>query len=254
MFLRAAAAGLVLAFTSCAPGSARLALDTTLTSSSLVRAAVAGRTAGLRTLAGRGSIAFATPEMSGTAAFTSALRRPDSLLVLLEGPLGIDVGSLFISRERYVVVNTMENRVFTGDPRAATLRSLLPVDLPAGQILDAFAGIFMLPEGEPDSFSIEEGMFRLSYRCEPHRCEFWVDPDEQFVRRYRRTGADGRTILEASCAAITRDGDATVARRVTVRFPAEDRQISIAYSDVALNTDDLSFAFTIPPGARTTVR
>jgi catechol 2,3-dioxygenase-like lactoylglutathione lyase family enzyme len=242
------------AFGSCSPGTGRLALDTSLTSSSLVRAGVAERVAGLRTLTGRGSIAFATPEISGTAAFTSALRRPDSLLVLLEGPLGIDVGSLFISPDRYVVVNTMENRVFTGDPRAATLRSLLPVDLPPDQILDAFAGIFTLPAGDPDSFAVDNGMFLLSYRCDPHRCEFWVDPDERFVRRYRRTDTGGRTILEASCAAITREGDAAAARRVTVRFPPEERQLSISYSDLALNTDDVSFAFSIPPGARTTVR
>lgn len=229
-------------------------LDTARTPAAVIRADVAARAAELRTLTGRGAIAFDTPELSGTAAFASTLRRPDSLLVFLEGPLGIDVGSLFLSRERYVVVNSMENSVFTGNPSAASLRSLLPVDLNADQLLDLFAGIITLPDGDPDEYTVEDGLFRLAYRCGPMRCEYWVDPAEGFVIRHRRSEGDGTTVVEATCSGLTRDAGAVAARKVTLRFPGMDRRVSIAYSDLTLNTADISFSFRIPPGARTVER
>ena len=243
---------LVLGALSCAP-TAELALDTDATPSAELLRRVLDRSSALLSLTGDGTLTFDAPELSGSAAFSSSLKRPDSLLLVLEGPFGIDVGTVFLSREKYVVYNSMENSVMTGNPAGRSIRSVIPFDLTVNQMFDAFAGIFLPPQadGPPDRYDIDDGRFRLSYACGEERCEYWVDPAALLVTRYRRTSQEGLVILEASCSSLADDNGAVAPRKISIRFPREGRRLSIAYRSLSLNTDDLSFAFSVPPNART---
>jgi hypothetical protein len=249
--------GLVLCaalFGACSPRTAGVLLDTGATPAGLLQRMVAAKGEKLHTLQGSGAVSFDTPELSGDAAFTSRLRRPDSLLVTLEGPFGIDLGTLFLSRDTYLVYNSMENRVVTGNPSTGSFRSILPFEMTFEQILNAFAGIFLLPDQEPAAYEVRDGLFFLSFPCGTSSCEYWVDPELLIVVRFRRLDAGGEVIMEARCTSPAEQDDATAPRKIVVTFPGEQRRLSIAYSRVTLNAPDVSFDYSIPSNARTTVR
>ena len=239
---------------SCSPRQGEIMLDTKATPLSMLRELVVNRSEKLHSLEGSGAISFDSPELSGTAAFSSRLRMPDSLLVFLEGPFGIDVGTLFLSRDRYVVYNSMENRVFTGNPSTSSFRSVIPFELSYEQLLHAFAGIFTLPDGEPDIYEVRDGSFFLSFLCDGLTCEYQIDPDLLMVTEYRRRDTAGTLLLEARCTSLTEDGEAAAPRKIVVKFPRDQRRVSIAYSRLALNVSDISFEFSIPKNAQTIVR
>ncbi|HTR99889.1 MAG TPA: DUF4292 domain-containing protein [Bacteroidota bacterium] len=215
---------------------------------------VRARDAALESMAGRGSVAFESPDRAGSAFFELALRKPDSLLVTLRGPLGIGAGFLFLSRSRYVMYNSMENRVVTGVPSAAAIRSVIPLDLTFDQIMDAFTGGFAVPAAAPLRYTVDDGKYLLVYAKGGGTESFWIDPEYDLVVRYELHDAAGAILMQAESSQVVTQDRSCAPRHVTVDFPDEGRHLSIHYSSLDLNAEDLSFAYSVPPGARTSAR
>jgi hypothetical protein len=247
---------LLLIFSSCTPRRSEVGLRPSETPPSALVDLVDAADAKLVTLTGRGTIAFESPETSGSASFDLTLRKPDSLLVALEGPFGIDVGTLFLSRQRFVMYNSMENHVITGVPTAHTIRSVVPFDLTYEQILDAFTGSFPVAEkgSTPLSYTVDDDQLRLVYACGTDSCSYWIDPADLLVRRYLRLDKEGQVLMEATTSGTIAEDGARIPRRVIVSFPGERRRVTIHFSRADLNTPSVSFDFTIPSSARRTVR
>ena len=245
--LTAAAVTLALVAISCSGGSA---LSTQEISATELIERVRENASGVRLLSGKGSLWFESPQASGSAFFTIAMRRPDSLLVRLKGPFGVEVGLLFLSRDRFVVYNGMANRVFTGVPTPLSMRSVLPIDLTYDQILNAFAGSF-LPEtamGNPARYGVDDNLLTLVYACGPDTCSYGIDPETHVVMEYRMTDESGQTLLEAHAGKVFKRGGVFIPSTIQIRF--EEQQLSIQYSSIELNSMDPSFTYSIPSGAR----
>jgi outer membrane lipoprotein-sorting protein len=253
MSIRLAALALMsVLLASCAPKRAEILLDTHAVPAGRLISLVAARQAALSTLTGRGVASFESPEMGGTAAFTMALRKPDSLLVRFEGPFGIDVGTLFLSRDKFVVYNSIENSVITGDPTAGTLRSVIPFDLTYDEILSAFAGAFSIGRDTTglQRYLVDDGAFVLSFDRGTRTDEYRVDPLSLVVIGYRMLDRSGRTIMEAKASRVLEEDRVAAPRRITIVFPDEGRSVTVTYSAMTLNASDPSFAYSIPPSAR----
>ncbi len=252
------AAVLVLALLagSCAPKKSSVLLDTRRTSASTLLQMVATGNARVHSMTGRGSVAFESPDLNGSAYFELSLKKPDSLLAKFEGPFGIDVGTLFLSRKRFVMYNSLENRVTTGVPSTAAIRSFVPFDLTFDQILDAFSGVFPLEGDATDvrGYAVDGDRFTLTMTCGSGTCEYWIDPELFVVTRSRRLSSNGTVLLDAEAAAFVEQDGVVAPKRITITFPEEGRRVSVFYTSFQLNAPEPSFAYSIPPSARTIVR
>lgn len=246
----------VVVLTSCAPKKSELLLDTQLTSARDLLRKVRAHEEVLRSMTGRGSISFESPDAAGSAFFHLSLKKPDSLLITLRGPFGITVGTFFLDRRKFLMYNSMNNSVTTGPPDGNAIQSVLPFALSHDQILDAFCGTFPIIGNDADikQYEIEDGRFHLALDCGGGRCEYWIDPDEVMVTTFRRTDADGRIIVNAEAARIARQDDVSAPRQITISFPSENRRLSVAYSSLDLNVPDPPFDFSIPASAHITTR
>jgi hypothetical protein len=237
---------LALVFVSCGPTRESLLLDTHQVSADRVIQAV--RTADHRgaLFSGEGSVSFESSDMSGSAFFSIVMHRPDSLLIRLEGPFGLDVGFLFANRTHIVLYNAIENW-YTDEPTGNVgMRKALPVDLPFDQMIDAFAGSFRLPiSGSPFSYSIDDDKFLLKFRQGTEIASYWVDPSLHVVTRYQLVRGDS-TLAEATADRFTEDGDCIVPRSITMTIPSSTQGISIFYSNLEAHPSEVSFARTIP--------
>ncbi len=233
---------------ACSPTTSELVLDTRQVPAAELVRRVSGNAAGIRTLTGSGSVDFESPDLGGSVFFTVALRKPDSLLLRLEGPFGIDVGFLFLSRERYVLYNSVENRVQTGVPSDAGIRWGIPLDLTVDQILNAFAGTFALPGNRtPTRYAVEDDAFVLTYADGTAEESFRVDPATTLVTQYRKT--DGTFAMEAETGLPEQQGSYHMPRQITLEFPGSGRRLSVYYSSMRMNPDHVSFAYTVPRSA-----
>lgn len=241
---------------SCAPKRSEVLLDTKATDATTLIALVRQYQNALHSVVGKGTVTFESPEIAGTAAFELALKKPDSLLVTFEGPFGIDLGTLFISQEKYLMYNSMENKVVTGVPSAAAIRSIIPFDLTLDQVVGAFSGLFPFPS-DPQSiqtYSIDDDMFLLSLKCGNRTCRYWVDSRYVLVTKYEMRDEHDALIMTSESSSIVGDGEARAPKRIRIRFPVQDRQLSVSYSSITLNDPSPSFAYSIPSNARTIVR
>ncbi len=245
---------LCMMLSSCAPKRSEVTLNTDAVSATSLVTLVETRARQLHSLVGRGSVTFESPQMAGSAFFTLSVRKPDSLLVQLAGPFGMDLGTLFMSRDRFVMYNSMENRVISGVPTPEAIRSVLPFDISYDELMDAFTGGFGIPrEGVTlQQYNVEDGKFHLSYRNGTHTADYWVDPTYLLVTKVRIRNGEDQVVMEASSSSVKQEDQVCAPRRVTVAFPTEHRQLAVSFSALALNTEDVPFDYSIPSNARNT--
>jgi hypothetical protein len=250
-------AAVAILVAACSPKRAELALDTSEITADSLMSLVEQTGSRVRSIVGRGTVTFESPEVGGTAGFVMNMKKPDSLLVRFEGPFGMDVGMMFLSRDRYVVYNGMQNQVITGVPTTGSLRAVIPFDLTHEQILDAFSGAFSLPENRSSlsAYAIDNDRFYMSFVDGYHRREYWIDHRYLTVARLEVRHIDDNTlVMQASLSSFLEENEATAPRRVVVRFPEERRQVAISYQVMSINRTPPRFAFSIPSNAQTIER
>ena len=234
---------------SCAPKRAEVPLDPSAVEITTLISMVQQRSMHVQSLTGYGVVTFEGKELGGTASFELSLRKPDSLLVLLEGPFGIDIGTLFLSSERYLAYNSQQNVVVTGNPEGETISSVIPFDLSFDEVLNAFAGTVEIPfrADEMKTYAVDEGMFFVVFSRDAKTFSFWIDHTIQQVARYEVHDRDGKLLLQSTMSSFSDDG---VPKRIVLWFPKGDRQIAVQYSALTVNPDELSFAYSVPDDAR----
>lgn len=237
---------------SCGPRRGDVGLAGRPLSASALLGEAARRQREVRTLVGRGNLTFDSPEVAGSAFFRASLKRPDSLLVQIQGPFGMDVGTLFLSRGRFIVYNAIDNVVQSGDPSSSAIRSIIPFDLTAEDLVNVFGGMFPLPSDTAGARTVEvDGdITHLALGCGDGRCEYWVDTERLAVTRLRRTGASGGTEVDMEARDFKEFDGFALPRHLRLEFPGVTRTVSVYYTSLSPNGDPPSFEFTVPPGAR----
>jgi outer membrane lipoprotein-sorting protein len=134
------------------------------------------------------------------------------------------------------------------------MRSFIPFDLTLDQVVGAFSGAFPFPSESPESYTIDEDMFLLSFVCGTKHCKYWVDNRYLLVRKYEMRDDHDNLIMDATTSSFVDDGSTYAPKRIRIRFPSQDRQLSVSYSSITVNDPRPSFAYTIPSNARTIVR
>jgi hypothetical protein len=250
----AAAAVIACGLSSCGTGGAQAVHDVRDLPPAELMARTRARDARIVTMTGKGSVAFEGPDAAGSAYFVMSLRKPDSLLVSLEGPFGINAGFFFLSRQKFVMYSSIENRAVMGAPAQSALRGVIPVDLTVDQIMDAFTGGFPLPDESPAGYVIDDGNIRADYVVRGEAHTYWVDPATGLVVRSEVRNAGGDLLLETSSSRITELNGVPAPGRVTVSFPARGQRLSIHYTSLEINEGNPSFSYAVPRNARITIR
>lgn len=240
--------GLLLA--ACAPNREALLLDVHRVPPDRLIAEVEAGATRMSSFAGKGSVAFEAPELSGSVFFSIVVQHPDSALMRFEGPFGIDVGFLFASRNRFVLYNAMENWYVNEPAGSSGLQSVLPFAIPFDQLMDALSGTFRLPAGRlPARYAIDDGRFLLMFPNGMDTTSYWVDPALRAVTQYRIAHGDSTAVL-ATTDSWTVEAGRVMPRRITMAFPGSARSVSVFYSSVTVNPDNVSLSHTVPPRAR----
>jgi hypothetical protein len=120
-------------------------------------------------------------------------------------------------------------------------------------MMDSFTVTFSLPaDGTlPASYTVDEGFFRLSFPGDANVATYWVSNEYLMVTKYELRDVQNRIVMEATSSGTTEQEGLRVPRRIKVRFPGQERQLSVAYSSLTLNHPRPSFLYTIPDNAHT---
>lgn len=237
---------------SCSPAP-RVLLDTERVSSAQLLRDVQRNHGQIRSLRATGSISIESPEFSNSGNFTMHLKHPDSLLLRLRGPFGINVGTVFLSQEDFVFYNGMQNEVIVGETRSDILRAFLRMDVEVNDIMDLFLGSsrrLFKERRAPDEYLIDGDQYLLLYRSRDSIRRYWIDPFYKSITRVVYSSPDDRPLYEERFSRFAETNGKLMARSIRVISHEERSSISISYNRTDLNTTDLSFAFSIPNSAK----
>jgi len=205
----------------------------------------------MHTAKGEGTISVETSSMAQSGSFVLALRRPDSLLVTLRGPFGIRIGSALLTRKEFMFYSSLENRLFIGTTSAANLARVLRVSLGFDDLLDLFTGgVFQDTDlGRPDETGVEDEEYTFLYKNGAETHKYYIDPQNLLITKIQDLDEEGTISFEQRFVDFQTIDSAVVPFNIRITQPKERRMVSVVYSDLELNKQDLEFTFSYPMNA-----
>lgn len=205
----------------------------------------------IRSLQSEGRIALETPEMAQSGSFRLLLQKPDSLLLNFQGPFGIKVGTVLLTRTGFQFYNSFENKLISGPSNPENLRRILHLNLSFDDMLNLFAGgVFMAGDnGIPDNVEVDDDCIVLTYAQSTGKRIYWIDPEMQAIEKVQVIGTDKSLVLEQTFSDFQTMGQMVVPTMLRIVRPKERQVVSLRYSDVILNTAPLNLTFSVPRNA-----
>ena len=241
---------IVVMWTGCAPSASIRMIDTSVTPAQ-VQESVRLNHERVQSLKGTGRITVETPEIGQSGSFVLMFRKPDSILVKLEGPFGIEVGSALLTRTGFLFYNSLQNKLISGAMNGKNLSRVLRVNLSFDALINLFTGgdFFSDDRSTPESFTVEEEQFVLTYRNLAGSRRYWIDPSSLLILKVQHLDNEGKLFIEQRFSNYKAVEGTSVPYNVRLTQQKERRAVSISYSNVLVNTNAVQFTLNIPESA-----
>ncbi len=202
-------------------------------------------------LSGSGTITIETPDMAQSGSFELLLHKPDSVLVKVEGPFGIRVGAVLLTRTDFSFYNSLQNQLITGSVNASNLNRIFRINLTFDELLSLFTGgSFVAGDDEsPDSLSVEENQFVLTYGKELGSRRYWIDPGTLLISRIQHIDESGKLGLDERFEKFRDLGEASLPRQIRLTQNQARRVVAVVFSTLAINTGDAPLVLEVPTNA-----
>lgn len=234
----------------CAPSASVRTIKTSVTPAQ-VQESVRMNHERVQSMKGMGRITVETPEVAQSGSFTLLFRKPDSILVKLEGPFGIEVGSALLTRTEFLFYNSLQNKLISGAMNGKNLSRVLRVNLNFDELINLFTGgdFFSDDRSTPESFTVEEEQFVLTYRHQEGSRRYWIDPSSLLILKVQHLDGEGKLFVEQRFSNYKTAEGTSVPYNVRLTQQKERRAVSISYSNVLVNTNAIQFTLNIPESA-----
>jgi outer membrane lipoprotein-sorting protein len=205
----------------------------------------------IHTMQGEGRISIETPDIAQSGSFVLTLQKPDSVLINLQGPFGIKVGSALVTRTEFFFYNSLENKLITGTSSKENLDRILHVQLNFDDLLNFFAGgIFMESDAQtPDETQIDNDQFLYIFHHSKSTRKYWVDPATLCIQKVQFLDQNGKLVLEQTFSDFETVNGFAIPNTIRILQSKSRQRVTLSYSEVSVNTDKLQFTFIIPPNA-----
>lgn len=205
----------------------------------------------IRTFSAYGNINIETPTMNQGAGFDLAVKKPDSVRIVVEGPFGITVAKALFTKERFVAYNALNNTVYEGDPSKGLQSLPMMSSIPAEVLIDALSGVrrFNNFSMEPDSFYVTDKFYAFVFFGKQNTSKFKIDPISMRISNVKTFNPKGELLWEETYS--YRQLESGRWRPVTARIMVTEKQIAldISFDEITINEAIGSMLITIPEDA-----
>ena len=95
----------------------------------------------MNTFSGNAKLTVESPGYNGTVSVETSWIDDDNLYILAEGPLGLDVGKIFIGKERFIIYNQYDNYFTAGSLEDPYLNRFLQTNVTLKELKYAAIGM-----------------------------------------------------------------------------------------------------------------
>jgi len=185
----------------------------------------------LHTLQSKARLTIQTPEMSMHMTTQLIYAAPDTLFLQAEGPLGMDVGKIFIGKDRFLIFNQYQNHFFSGSLQDEYYNTFLQTNLTFKQIKYALIGYVPLPTGLK-LVDRKHGIFSALVNGEKWRLK--VDP-QRGVLQSSEIFKNGKITLKQEFENYRFVKGILIPGRVRITLPEQKERLSIFHKNIRIN-------------------
>lgn len=196
-------------------------------------------------------ISVESPSMNFAAMSNIVIKKPDSILVRIKAPLGFGVGSIFMDRNQFLIYNSFENSVYTGDPGKIPLNRFLPFQTNLENLIQAFSGAPRLDYYEQDSLAIDRNQYLVIGTNNNQTMKYWIDPRKFVITEFQLLNAEHKSIITIEYQQFEKKDELFLPRLIQISQPANKTRITILYNTRKLNIplSEKDFVIRIPDQA-----
>ncbi len=206
----------------------------------------------LRSLDADGDISIESPSISSNGSVTVSINKPDSVFIKLEGPFGIDVANLLITKSNFVYYNVMDNRVISGPSTPKNLGVIMRFKIEFDDIINAFSGKFAIGnEAYEETAVTAAGInYVVTLKKKTEITKYWINSEDFYVTKFGSYDHEGNIKIEIDYENFYQKGDIYFPKKISISRPKENQNIWLNYSTEEFNNNRLKFKLKIPKSAK----
>jgi hypothetical protein len=208
----------------------------------------------LKSLDADGEISIDSPDMSNSGSITVSIFKPDSVFTKLEGPFGISIADLLITRNNFIYYKPQDNTVIKGPSSPQYLGIIMKIKVDFDDIVNAFSGKYVFSENEDDytdaKITMSENNYLVVLNGETEIKKFWINRDEFYVTRIGTYEPNGETKIEIKYEKFYERDGIHFPKNITITRPKERQNIWLTYSKEKFNSNKLTYRLRIPKSAK----
>lgn len=210
----------------------------------------------IESLEAYGTIAFDSPEMSNSGFMEVRIKKPDSVLVKIEGPFGIDIANAMITRTDFIYYNVQDNKVIMGPTSDINIGAILKIKISFDELINSFSGAFYFENEERDSVDAasENNTYVLQVTKDYGKKKYFIEPNTFLVNKYSVYDNKNRQMLEVNYSKFESEyiesGTLNFPNHITINKADTKQKVWIMYEGKELNKKDLIFIINYPGSAK----
>jgi hypothetical protein len=235
----------------CSSPKETISIDHSSTSQEII-AMVNSLPSSIQTFTAAGSIDVQTPQMAQSAGFDIALKKPDSVRLVIEGPFGITVGKALLTHDTFKLYNALSNTLYEGDTRKGL--EMLPntMDFNPELLIDAMSGVRRFEEkySTPDSFYVSQNSYVFVFVNDTVKVIFTVSGESHRITKVQTFSEDSVILLEEKYSYTQTQDSIWKPSLAHISIPAKSIILDVYFDDVSINPGIETLTLTFPDDAQ----
>lgn len=205
----------------------------------------------IKNFEGNGNLIVNTPTLENTANFRVVIVKPDSILLNILGPFGIEIGQALVTNDNFIFYDALSNTAYTGEIDSDAIQNIFRVDLPFKDIIDALTGSVNLTNQlykSPDMFNVTYDKYNLTYydSLSGNTTNYKIDVRRLGITEYELKSNDNKFDIIGNYSNFEVLENVAIPLKITIENKTSNQRIEINYKKISVNKKGLFIDFKLP--------
>ncbi|MBM4175583.1 MAG: DUF4292 domain-containing protein [Ignavibacteria bacterium] len=198
-----------------------------------------------------GTISVDSKTFKNSGDFKLLIKKPDSLLINITGPFGINFATAAVSKTRLIYLNELTNQVLYTNTTQENIKKLLRVDISFEELIDILIGCIVInPEGSvKQSARVEEDQYVITQERNGYLYKYWIDIRNLAVSKNLIHDKGGNILIDLQFGNFTEIDGIVIPRVINLTNSVRNESIKINYSKVYPNKRNIDLKIYVPEDA-----
>jgi hypothetical protein len=179
-------------------------------------------------------ISIDTEEYSGNFFADLLYNENDSLLISVTGPFGIDVGKMFLGKNRFIFFNQFSDQFYSGDIEDFKDRNFLQFPLKIHEISNFFTGKESIKNMKIIEYEINDNMFYIRGENSDNTFNIWIDNVSGRIKKIEYMKQNSIVLIK-EYNKFFKFNDTYFPKHIKLSRPLEKQVVSVYYNKIVLN-------------------